>query len=170
MKNRFALILGALILAASAVAGAQVSEQVPLQPQVQGQPQLPGQPQGQGQAQAEPASSVARISLTHGDVSIQRGDSGDWAAATLNQPMVSSDKVSTGVNSRAEVQLDSANILRLGDSTLASIAGLSRNQIQIQVERGLVDYTIFKGSDAPAEIDTANVAVRPAQNGRNLSH
>ncbi len=165
MKNRFALIFGALILGASAMAGAQVSEQVPLQPQ--GQPQMQGQPQvqGQGQAQAEPASSVARISLTHGDVSIQRGDSGDWAAATLNQPMVSSDKVSTGVNSRAEVQLDSANILRMGDSTLAGIAGLSRNQIQIQVERGLVDYTIFKGSDAPAEIDTANVAVRPSQNG-----
>ncbi len=36
MKNRFALILGTLILAASAVAGAQVSEQVPLQPQEQG--------------------------------------------------------------------------------------------------------------------------------------
>jgi hypothetical protein len=163
MKNRFALILGTLILAASAVAGAQVSEQVPLQPQEQ--PQLPGPPQGQGQAQTDPASSVARISLTHGDVSIQRGDSGDWAGAALNQPMVSSDKVSTGVNSRAEVQLDSANILRLGDSTLASIASLSRNQIQIQVERGLVDYTIFKGSDASAEIDTANVAVRPSQNG-----
>ena len=85
-------------------------------------------------ARHEPSSSVARISLTHGDVSTQRGDSGDWAAAALNQPMVSSDKVSTGVNSRAEVQLDSANILRLGDSTLASIAGLSRNQIQVQVD------------------------------------
>ena len=77
--------------------------------------------------------------------------------------MVSSDKVSTGVNSRAEVQLDSANILRLGDSALASIAGLSRTQIQVQVERGLIDYTVFKGAEAQAEIDTANVAVRPAQ-------
>ena len=95
-----------------------------------------------------PASSVARISLIHGDVSTQRGDSGDWATAALNQPMVSSDKVSTGVNSRAEVQLDHGNILRLGDNTLAGIAGLSRNQIQIQVERGLIDYSVFKGSDA----------------------
>ena len=78
-------------------------------------------------SESEPSSSVARISLMHGDVSTQRGDSGDWATAALNQPMVSSDKISTGVNSRAEVQLDSANILRLGDNTLASIAGLSRN-------------------------------------------
>src|ERR1700690_2979968 len=156
MKNRFALIIGILVLGASAMAGAQVSEYVP------GLEQGPAQPQGQGQA--EPSSSVARISLTHGYVSTQRGDSGDWATAALNQPMVSSDKISTGTNSRAEVQLDSANILRLGDSTLASIAGLSRAQIQVQLERGLIDYSVFKGTEAQVEIDTANAAVRPAQN------
>ena len=147
MKNRFALILGATILSACAMVSAQ------------SQPQL----QSETQAAAEPASGVARISLVHGDVSTQRGDSGDWAKAALNQPMVSSDKVSTGVNSRAEVQLDSGNILRLSDSTLAGIAGLSRSQIQIQVDRGLIDYAVFKGTGAAAEIDTANVAVRPAQ-------
>jgi FecR protein len=143
------------------MAGAQVSEDIP------GLEQGPGQPQGQEQPQAEPesepSSSVARISLTHGDVSTQRGDSGDWATAALNQPMVSSDQISTGTNSRAEVQLDSANILRLGASTLASIAGLSRNQIQVQLERGLIDYSVFKGTEAQVEIDTANAAIRPAQ-------
>ncbi len=148
MKNRFAFIIGTLILGASVMAGAQVSEDIPGLEQGPGQAQGPAQPQGQEQAQAEPSSSVARISLMHGDVSTQRGDSGDWATAALNQPMVSSDKISTGVNSRAEVQLDSANILRLGDSTLASIAGLSRNQIQVQLERGLIDYSVFKGAEA----------------------
>ena len=81
----------------------------------------------------------------------------------LNQPIVSSDKVSTGASSRAEVQLDHGNIVRLGDNTLAGIAGLSRSQIQIQVDRGLIDYSVFKGSDAAVEIDTANVAIRPDQ-------
>jgi hypothetical protein len=155
MKNRFAFIIGVLALGASVMASAQVSEDIP------GPGQGPAQPQEQ--AQSEPSSSVARISLTHGDVSTQRGDSGDWATAALNQPMVSSDKISTGTNSRAEVQLDSANILRLGDSTLASIAGLARGQIQVQVERGLIDYSVFKGTEAQVEIDTANAAVRPAQ-------
>ena len=133
------------------MAVAQVSEEVPLQSQPQ------------GQAQGDPASSVARISLIHGDVSTQRGDSGDWATAALNQPMVSSDKVSTGVNSRAEVQLDHGNILRLSDNTEASIANLSRNQIQIQLVHGLINYSVFKGTEAQVEIDTANVAIRPAQ-------
>ena len=94
MKNRFALTIGILVLGASVIAGAQVSEEIPLQGPAQG-------PQGQAQPQAEPSSSVARISLTHGDVSTQRGDSGDWAAAAQNQPVVSGDKVSTGVGSRA---------------------------------------------------------------------
>ncbi len=165
MKNRFALIIGTLVLGASVMAGAQVSEEIPGLEQGPAQPQANrSSAQGQEQAQAEPSSSVARISLIHGDVSTQRGDSGDWATAALNQPMVSSDKISTGANSRAEVQLDSANILRLGDSTLASIAGLSRNQIQVQLDRGLIDYSVFKGTEAEVEIDTANAAVRPAQN------
>jgi hypothetical protein len=168
MKNRFAFIIAILVLSASVMAGAQVSEEIPGLEQGPAQPQEqeqgPAQPQGQGQAQAEPTSSVARISLMHGDVSTQRGDSGDWATAAVNQPMVSSDKISTGANSRAEVQLDSTNILRLGDSTLASIAGLSRTQIQVQLDRGLIDYSAFKGTEAEVEIDTANAAVRPAQN------
>ena len=77
---------------------------------------------------------------------------------------MSSDKVSTGVNSRTEVQLDQANILRLGDNTLTTVASLSRTQIQVQVARGLVDYTVFKGSEADVEIDTANVAIHPSRN------
>jgi hypothetical protein len=165
MKNIFLLSIGALILSASLMAGAQVSEEIPGMGQgpEQGPPPGQSQPQGQGQAQSEPSSGVARISLTHGDVSTQRGDSGDWAAAAVNQPMVNGDKVSTGINSRAEVQLDSSNVLRLGDNSRAILAGVSRNQIQVEVERGLIDYTVFKNTETPAEIDTANVAVRPAQ-------
>ena len=65
---------------------------------------------------------MARISLIHGDVSTQRGDSGDWSAATLNQPAMTGDKVSTGDNARAELQLDFANILRLGPNSQANVA------------------------------------------------
>ena len=107
------------------------------------------------------SDSVGRISLIHGDVSTQRGDSGDWAAATLNQPVVSGDKVSTGNDSRAEVQLDFANILRLGDQSQATIAGLTRNQIQVQLGNGLAYYSVFKNAEAQPEIDTPNVAIHP---------
>lgn len=113
-----------------------------------------------------PAPDVARVSLMHGDVSLQRGDSGDWTSATLNTPLVRGDQVATGDRSRAEIQLNYANILRLSSGSQAKIADLTRTRIQIQVSQGYAYYSVFKGSEADVEIDTPNVAVRPLKPGR----
>ena len=109
---------------------------------------------------------VARVSLIHGDVSMQRGDSGDWADATINTPLVRGDQVATGDRSRTEIQLDYANILRLSSRSQAKIADLTRTSIQVQLAEGYANYTVFKGSEADVEIDTPNVAVRPLRPGR----
>ena len=106
------------------------------------------------------SNGVGRVSLIHGDVSTQRGDSGDWSAAQLNAPLMTGDKVSTGDRARAEVQLDYANILRISGSTQANIVNLTRNSIQIQLGHGMANYTVLGNSDADAEIDTPNVAIR----------
>ncbi|MFZ0410177.1 MAG: DUF6600 domain-containing protein, partial [Candidatus Acidiferrales bacterium] len=108
---------------------------------------------------------VARVSMIHGDVSTQRGDNGDWVAVTLNTPISNGDRVSTGNGSRAELQLDATNILRLSDNASAKVASLYRNQIQLQVGQGLVTYNVLNGSEASSEIDTPNVAVHPAGAG-----
>ncbi len=76
---------------------------------------------------------MARISLIHGDVSTQRGDSKDWSAAALNAPVVAGDRVSTGDKARTEIQLDYANMLRLAEHSQANITQLTRSQIQIQL-------------------------------------
>src|SRR5712691_8867237 len=112
-------------------------------------------------AQGDISPGVARISLIEGDVSTQRGDTGDWSAAALNQPLVGGDRISTGDRSRAELQLDHANILRLGNNAQAKIATVERTQIQVQVGQGLVYYSISKDSEAEVEIDTPNAAIRP---------
>jgi FecR protein len=112
-------------------------------------------------AQVDISPGVARISLIQGDVSTQRGDTGDWTAAALNQPLVAGDKISTGDGSQAELQLDHANILRLGNNAQAKIAIVERTHIQVQVGQGLAYYTVFKDSEAEVEIDTPNVAIRP---------
>src|ERR1017187_5272016 len=112
-------------------------------------------------AQVDISPGVARISLIQGDVSTQRGDTGDWAAAALNQPLVAGDRISTGDSSQAELQLDHANILRLGNNAQAKIAIVERTHIQVQVGQGLAYYTVFKDSEAEVEIDTPNVAIRP---------
>ncbi len=104
-------------------------------------------------------NGVARISLIHGDVSTQRGDSKDWSAAALNAPVVAGDRVSTGDKARTELQLDYANMLRLAEHTQANITTLTHSQIQIQLGHGMASYSVFGNSDADAEIDTPNVAV-----------
>ena len=55
---------------------------------------------------------VARISLMDGEVSVQRGDSGEWVAGVINAPLMTGDRIATGQNSRAEIQFDAANLLR----------------------------------------------------------
>src|SRR5947209_17377296 len=127
----------------------------------------PGGPNGEAAPGSDgPQPDVARISLIHGDVSMQRGDSGDWAATTMNAPLVRGDQVATGEKSRAEVQLDFANVLRLAAGSQAKIADLTRTRIQIQVAQGYASFTQLKGSEADVEIDTPNVAVRPLKHGR----
>jgi len=120
----------------------------------------PGGPTGEGPAASD--HGVARMSMIHGAVSTQRGDSGDWSAAVLNQPVIGGDKVSTGDGGRAELQLDFANILRLGTNSRANIANLTKEKIQIQVGQGIANFTVFKESETEPEIDTPNVAVHPA--------
>jgi hypothetical protein len=108
----------------------------------------------------EEKNGVARISLIHGDVSTQRGDSKDWSAAALNAPVLAGDRVSTGDKARTELQLDYANMLRLAEHSQVNITQLTRSQIQIQLGHGMANYSVFKNSDADAEIDTPNVAIR----------
>jgi hypothetical protein len=80
----------------------------------------------------------------------------------VNQPVMTGDKISTGDNARTELQLDFANILRLGANSKANVANLTHKDIQIQVGQGLATLTVSKDSEAEPEIDTPNVAVHPA--------
>jgi Family of unknown function (DUF6600)/FecR protein len=127
----------------------------------------PSGPNGESAPASEgPQPDVARISLIHGDVSMQRGDTGDWAATSINAPLVRGDQVATGDKSRAEIQLDYANIVRLAAGSQVKIADLARTRIQLQVAQGYASFTQLKGSEADVEIDSPNVAVRPLKHGR----
>jgi hypothetical protein len=171
MKNRFMVTLGVFTLALAGVftvnAFAQTTQEGPGPSDQPNAPMEVGQvqsdssaPSGEGSAQTD--QGVARVSMIHGDVSTQRGDSGDWSAAALNAPVVSGDKVSTADNARAELQLDFANIIRLGNNSQANIVTLTKKNIQIQLSQGIANYTVFKDGEVEPEIDTPNVSVHPS--------
>src|SRR5690242_533472 len=123
-------------------------------------------PDGPGSSDQQNNTGVARVSFIHGDVSMQRGDSGDFSSIALNTPLVAGDKVATGAASRTELQLDYANILRLDQNAQASIATLDRDRVQVQIGQGLAHYSVLKGSQADVEIDTPNVSIHPVREGR----
>jgi hypothetical protein len=155
MKNRFLLITLAVL-----TMGLFITPNVRAEDDPEAQPPAPPQVQAQPQAspQAQP-QSVARISVVHGNVSTMRGDAGEWVAGTVNTPVVPGDKVATADRSRAELQLDYANIIRLDERTEAAVAELTQNRILIQLSSGLVEFSAVNGTQADAEIDTPNMGV-----------
>ena len=108
---------------------------------------------------------VARISLMNGEVSVRRGDSGDWVAGVINAPLLTADQISTGPNSRAEVQFDSANMLRIGGNAEIHLVQLEDRRYQMDLARGTVTFRVLRASDANVEVDTPSVSVRPSRQG-----
>src|SRR5579871_4329974 len=71
-------------------------------------------PEPDDQAAQQPGPAVARLSVINGDVNVLRGDSGNWVAAAMNAPVMAGDHVAAGQGSRAELQFDYSNLLRIG--------------------------------------------------------
>ncbi|MGP8246778.1 MAG: DUF6600 domain-containing protein [Bryobacteraceae bacterium] len=108
---------------------------------------------------------VARISVMDGDVSVRRGDSGDWVAGIVNAPLMAGDYISTGLNSRAEVQFDSSNLLRLGGVGEIHLTTLEADRYQLEMARGTLTFNVLRPSNANIEVDTPNISVRPSKIG-----
>ena len=113
-----------------------------------------------------PALGVARLSLVKGDVTVQRGESGDSIQATVNVPLVEADILTTGAASRTELQLDYSNFLRLNENSAVRLANLAHRTFRVQLERGILTYSELRGGDADIDIETPLAAVRPEKNGR----
>ncbi|HXM40658.1 MAG TPA: DUF6600 domain-containing protein [Bryobacteraceae bacterium] len=112
-----------------------------------------------------PERGVARISIVNGEVSVHRGDSGDWVTAVVNAPLMVEDRVATGASSRAEVQFDSSNLIRVGANAEIRLAELGVNHYHLQIAHGTVTFRVLRESQSRVEIDTPTVSVRPSHVG-----
>ncbi len=113
----------------------------------------------------DPEHGVARISVIAGDVSIERGDSGERSAAAVNAPLVTGDVVTTGPGAHAEVQFDSANMVRLASDSEVRLSEVAGARYQLQVARGTVMFSVVRDSRAQVEVSIAAVSVRPLGRG-----
>jgi hypothetical protein len=119
---------------------------------------MPALAQDPGEA---PDHGVARISFLTGEVNVQRGDSGELVAAELNAPLVARDHILTAQDSRAEVQLDWANFVRLASDSEVRMAELKDRDFLLQVVSGTMTFRVLRDSDSQVEISTPMVAIRP---------
>ncbi|MEZ5403085.1 MAG: FecR family protein [Bryobacteraceae bacterium] len=115
--------------------------------------------------QEEVGRGVARISLLNGDVSVRRGDAGDYTAAAINAPLVVDDRLITGANSYGEIQFDHSNMLRLAADSEARLAELENRRYMVQLARGTATFRVLRDQQADVEISTPSISVRPAKRG-----
>jgi hypothetical protein len=108
---------------------------------------------------------VARLSIVQGDVNIKLGSTGELVSAAVNAPLVAQDHVQTSPGSRAEIELDSANLIRLAPNTDIGFADLEYHRYQVQLGAGTIILRVMRDSDAQAEVDTPSIAVRPVHQG-----
>lgn len=134
------------------------------------QPPYPQNPQGppQQQAQDDPPDAaehgVARLSLVNGSVSVTR-DSGESIGSTVNAPLEAGDRVSTFENSRAEIQFDSSNMVRLGANSSVRIGDLQYHRYLVQIHQGTTLFRVFRDGDAQIQISTPSASVVPLRQG-----
>ena len=175
MRRSFQFVLVAAAVAIFGSAGYGQDGPPPEQyPQTHGYPaNSPQYPQAAGNPQeanemdpaADQQHGIARLSIVQGDVNVRRGDNGELVSAMMNQPLAAQDHLQTSGGSRAEVELDSANLLRLAPNTEIGFADLESQRYQLQLGAGTVVYRVLRNSTAQAEIDTPNIAIRPAAEG-----
>ena len=121
----------------------------------------------QAPAQDSDSSSrgVARLSLISGDVSVRRGDTGEWVSGAVNAALLGEDQIMTGANSRAEVQLDYANFARLSGNAELRLADLENRRYLVRLAHGTMTFRVLRNIDSQAEISTPSIAIRPSKKG-----
>ncbi|HUQ91905.1 MAG TPA: DUF6600 domain-containing protein [Bryobacteraceae bacterium] len=123
------------------------------------------QPPEQYEDDNQPGRGVARISLLRGDVSVRRGDSGEWIAGAINAPLMTEDRVQTAAGSQVEVQLDYANLLRLASNGEIRFVEVEDGRYLMQLSGGTITFRVLRDSRAEVEISTPAVAVHPVKKG-----
>ncbi len=109
--------------------------------------------------ESDPPGRVARLSYTQGSVSLQPAGVQDWAAAVVNRPLTTDDKLWTDQDARAELDMGSA-VIRLGPTTGFSFLNLDDNTAQMRVTAGTVIVHVRQLLEGQTyEVDTPNLAL-----------
>jgi hypothetical protein len=116
-------------------------------------------------AQSQDEGGTARLSFVEGRVTIGRGSSGGGSAAQAGASVRDADYVATDAASRAEVQLDDASRVRLGENVQLRVVSLGADDRDLQLAAGTVDLRLVQAANGNTTIETPSVEVIPEDAG-----
>ena len=110
-------------------------------------------------ADDDPPSRVARLNYLQGQVSFEPSGEQDWAAAVVNRPMTTGDRLWADNESRAELHVGST-AFRTDQNTGINFLELNDDAIQLQLSEGTVLIRLRHLDDnQTVEVDAPNLAV-----------
>ncbi len=115
--------------------------------------------QSSGDDSADPPSRVARLSYISGDLGFQPAGATDWTDASVNRPLTTGDRLSTGQDSRAELELGGST-LRIAGQTNVGVLDLNEQLAQVELTQGTLNLAVRQLEPGQSyEIDTPTVAL-----------
>ncbi|MEW9624518.1 DUF6600 domain-containing protein [Rhodanobacter geophilus] len=106
-----------------------------------------------------PPDRVARLSYIAGDLGFLPAGSQDWAGADLNRPLTTGDRLSTGDDARAELELGGASLRMAGGSDFG-LLNLNDNLAQMELTQGTLNLSVRHLDQGQSyEIDTPTLAL-----------
>lgn len=116
-------------------------------------------------AVGDPPARVARISYAAGDLGLMPAGSTQWSAADINRPLTNGDKLSTGADAKAELELGGTT-LRIDGQSDIGVLNLDGQTGQFELTQGTANITVRAIYDnATYEIDTPTLALVISQPG-----
>lgn len=107
---------------------------------------------------AQSPGRVARLAYLSGQVQFAPAGDNDWGAVEINRPMVIGDRLLTGDDGRAVLELGDASV-RIDNDSAFDFLNLDDNNVQIELSQGTLNLAVRQLSDGENfEVDTPTVA------------
>ncbi|GAM08511.1 fecR protein [Geobacter sp. OR-1] len=114
---------------------------------------------------AHASAGMARLTLTQGDVLLFDNESNDWVPAAVNTPIEEGDRIWCPEAAKAEIQLKSGSVIRLGSKTSIDVVRLSDDEQQVYLGSGRL-YARTAPDDRELQIDTEDATVSLGRKSR----
>lgn len=113
----------------------------------------------------DPPDRVARLSYLAGDLELLPAGASEWSQANVNRPLTRGDRLASGADARAELELDTASI-RIDAGTDIGFLQLDDRLSQLELTRGTLNLSVRRLDPGESyEIDTPTVALVVDQPG-----